>query len=438
MEWLTNVMHRAEAQHSPTDASITSESSPNRGEAAPTTSPSVRRLFERTAKRATIKEDLHTDHPLGYEVDQGVYGSCQMLAALDSVSRRAGGVRYLTQGVTRKDDGTYDVTLHDIAGNPLIQNIDPEKLHVFWRAFTKVDPALIVTIRSNDAIKRDLEANSAKIVKLYELAYLQAIEYHPEKVPGRNLQWALISKNDAIGTDMLSNLSPTQLQEASLLQLSFPLLRDAMQVGQFNFRPQHAYAMTYDANADTVTLRNPHHSRISLTLPRKQLEALKPEVVWVTSKELERNTAEYASHMQSPTVTEQRKRDDLLDISDVNLNDTHKTTLYRTLLENQGKPNTTVGQVQKQLVALGFLDSNTFKPAYFDDATALAVQKFQHKHFGSPSYTLEEMVIDLKTLMKLHEEKSKLSQQPPRHSDASSFVAPLPTPSIKVAGAQAR
>jgi hypothetical protein len=215
----------------------------------------------------------------------------------------------------------------------------------------------------------------------------------------------------------------------------------------FELTTRHAYAMLYDAKTDEVTLRNPWRSSISMTLPRTELEKLHPQVALVKSHDFERRIAAHAAYTTPPTPEATQKKADLLDISDVDLRTTKN--LYRTLIEQQDKPDPRITLLQHQLTELGFLKKGAFKANYFDDATALAVQKFQQKHFVMPSSPIHTMIVDQKTLQKIAEEMATITpptqqkQFPPNmlydHPPAPTATpSPSPTPNTKSVDSRAR
>ena len=264
-------------------------------------------------QRAVVKQDVRTDHPLGAEICQTGNGSCMILSAIDEISRKEGGVKYLLDLVKPNKDGTYEVTLYDKQGNPFTEHVNLEEIHFFQHGPTKNNPSQVINTTSNEDVKKALNVNAPKLVQVLELAYLQALESHKDNIlyPPQ----AVLMKTDKAVQLESTQITEETLKNAQVLGMQFPNLKKDLKIHDFTLTKKHEYSMTFNPQTKEVTLRNPWKTSESLTLPLNDLLTLKPYVDIIESKDFAQKLNAHATNTVPAKPEDYAKQSSLLAVS---------------------------------------------------------------------------------------------------------------------------
>ncbi len=363
---------------------------------------------QNAAQHATVKQVPANDHPLGVQICQEGYGSCQILAAIDEVSRKKGGVGYLLDLVKINKDGTYDVTLYDKEGKPFTEHVNLKEIHYFQNSFAKNSPAQVINLKSNAEVQHSLNADAPKLVQVLELAYMQALESHKDTMPVP--EHAALLKSDKATYLSGKDVKEETLGHAQILTACFSKLKE-LKIGGFTLVANHQYSMSFNPQTKEVTLRNPWETNKSLTMPLGDLLKLKPDVGIVESRDFEQKLA-----VPAASPADYDKHNALLAVSHI-VKNVQDERIYRQFShpENEMK----IRFIQSQLQIIGLLPKDGYKNGVFDDVTAEALQRFQHQQFGGAPYSKENMVIDHATDKRLYEAVKEFWDKKIKESQAS-------------------
>jgi hypothetical protein len=205
------------------------------------------------------------DQPLKASIQQRSYESCQILAAIDNISRMPGGVEYLNSLVKDYGDGTYDVTLYQ-DGKGILTHVDLTKNPDFGPKFNLTDP---------------VSSNAPVLVQAIERAYIQnaydkaTSEGSPVSFDGNCFAYTTIlpqvdEKVSVKATDFSAEMLKKINDEHGVVTLTFNMPVELIEHG-FDMRGQHVYSASIDCNG-IVSIRAPDSTNVVLQIP---LDALK-------------------------------------------------------------------------------------------------------------------------------------------------------------------